>query len=328
MVMLSLRNGLLRYGSAAFIAAAIVGAFDTVKTAASDRVPSSYVLGPDDLISIRVLQAPELADKPIRIDLNGYIDLPFVGRVRAAGTTVEILRSELEAKFAAIIREPQVTINVDEFRSQPVSVIGAVNTPGVHQIRGKKSLVEVLSLAGGLRQDAGNMVVLTRRGEWGRIPLASAVANPNNNYSVAQIEIKALMEGKDPGVNILVQPDDVISVPRAEMIYVIGEVPRTGGYVLNERKSMSLLEVLSLAGGVNHGTASAENSKILRLTPDSDTRVEIAVNLNNVFKGKGEDIQLRPGDILFVPRSGMKTFSIRAIEAAIQIGTGLAVFRR
>src|SRR5258708_21739495 len=150
MVMLSLRNGLLRYGSAAFVAAAIVGAFDTAKTTANDRVPSSYVLGPDDLISIRVLQAPDLADKPIRIDLNGYIDLPFIGRVRAAGATVEVLRTELEAKFSAIVREPQVAINVDEFRSQPVSVIGAVNTPGVHQIRGKKSLVEVLSLADGL----------------------------------------------------------------------------------------------------------------------------------------------------------------------------------
>src|SRR5713226_2529779 len=171
--MSAFRNGLARCCSAAFIAAAIVGAFDTTKTAGAERMPSSYVLGPDDLISIRILQAPELADKPVRIDLNGYIDLPFVGRVRATGTTVEVLRTELEAKFAAIIREPQVTVNIEEFRSQPVSVIGAVNTPGVHQIRGKKSLVEVLSMAGGLRQDAGNSVKLTRRKEWGRIPLES-----------------------------------------------------------------------------------------------------------------------------------------------------------
>jgi polysaccharide export outer membrane protein len=321
-------NGLVRCCAAAFVAAAIVGAFDSTKTAGAQRMPSSYVLGPDDLISIRVLQAPELADKPIRIDLNGYIDLPFVGRVRAAGATVEILRTELEAKFAAIIREPQVTVNVEEFRSQPVSVIGAVNTPGVHQIRGKKTLVEVLSLAGGLRQDAGNTVKLTRRAEWGRIPLASAVADSTGNFTVASIELKALMEARDPAVNILVQPDDVISVPKAEMVYVIGEVPRTGGFILSERKSMSVLEALSLAGNVNHGTASAENSKILRLTPDSDTRVEIPVNVKQVLQGKGEDVQLRPGDILFIPGSTFKRASIRAIEAAIQVGTGLAVWRR
>src|SRR5258708_36279825 len=132
MVMLSLRNGLLRYGSAAFVAAAIVGAFDTAKTTANDRVPSSYVLGPDDLISIRVLQAPDLADKPIRIDLNGYIDLPFIGRVRAAGTTVEVLRTELEAKVSAIVREQQVTINLNEFVSNHASVTRTVNTPRVH----------------------------------------------------------------------------------------------------------------------------------------------------------------------------------------------------
>src|SRR5260370_3683032 len=130
-------DGLVLCCAADFVAAAIVGAFDSTKTAGAERMPSSYVLGPDDLISIRILQAPELADKPVRIDLNGYIDLPFVGRVRAAGTTVEVLRTELEAKFAAIIREPQVTVNIEEFRSRPVSVLGSVNQPGGHQIRGK-----------------------------------------------------------------------------------------------------------------------------------------------------------------------------------------------
>jgi len=324
----ALRNGLLRCGSAAFVLAAIVGSFDTAKSSTTDRAPSSYVLGPDDLISVRILQAPDLADKPIRIDLNGFIDLPFVGRIRAAGATVEVLRAELETKFATIIREPQVSVNVEEYRSQPVSVIGAVITPGVHQIRGKKTLVEVVALAGGLRQDAGNTLMLTRRKEWGAIPLTSATSDPTGNFTVATIELKALMEAKDPAVNILVQPDDVISVPKAEMVYVIGEVPRTGGFVLNERKSMSLLEALSLAGGINHGTSSPENSKILRLTPDSDTRVEIAVNLKQVMTGKGEDVQLKPGDILFIPGSTAKRAAIRALEAVIQAGTGLAVYHR
>ena len=323
-----LRNSFLRCGSIATVLAVIAGAFGNAQAAPTAPAPSSYVLGADDLISVRILQAPDLADKPIRIDLNGFIDLPFVGRVRAAGATVEGLRTELESKFSAIIREPQISVNIEEFRSQPVSVIGAVITPGVHQIRGHKSLVEVLALAGGLRQDAGNSLMLTRRKEWGAIPLVSATSDPTGNFSVATIELKTLMEAKDPAVNILVQPDDVISVPKAEMVYVIGEVPRTGGFVLNERKSMSLLEALSLAGGVNHGTSSPENSKILRLTPDSETRAEIAVNLKQVLQGKGEDIQLRPGDILFIPGSAAKRAAIRALEAVIQAGTGLAVYRR
>ena len=306
-----------------------VCAFDTTPpSTGADRVPSSYVLGPDDLISIRVLQAPDIAEKPIRIDLNGYIDLPFLGRVRAAGSTVELLKTELEAKYSSIIREPQVTVNVEEFRSQPVSIIGAVNTPGVVQIRGKKSLLEVLSMAGGLRQDAGNTVKLTRRRQWGSIPLATATEDETGKFSVATLELKSLMEAKDPAANILVQPDDVISIPKAEMVYVIGEVPRAGGFVLSERKSMSMLEALTLAGGINQTTASAEYSKILRAPKDSDKRAEIPVNVKKVMAGKGEDLQLMPGDILFIPGSTAKRASIRAIEAAIQVGTGLAIWRR
>jgi polysaccharide export outer membrane protein len=299
----------------------------SVTNSAPTGSPASYILGPDDLVTIRVLQAPELADKPVRIDWNGYIDLSFIGRVRAAGSTVELLKAELEAKYASIIRDPQVTVAIEEFRSQPVSIIGAVNTPGVHQIRGKKNLVEVLSLAGGLRQDAGNALKLTRRLEWGPIPLPDARQDASGHYSIAEIDLKSLMEARDPAVNIPVEPDDVISVPKAEMVYVIGEVPKTGGFILAERKSMSLLETLTLAGGINHGTASPESSKILRLVSGSETRTEIPVNLKKVMEGKGEDIQLHGGDILFVPSSAAKRASIRAIEAAIQVGTGIVIWR-
>jgi polysaccharide export outer membrane protein len=310
------------------IAASHAFALDaSVTNSAPPGNAASYILGPDDLITIRVLQAPDLADKPVRIDWNGFIDLSFIGRVRAAGSTVELLKSELEAKYASIIRDPQVTVAIEEFRSQPVSIIGAVNTPGVHQIRGKKSLVEVLSLAGGLRQDAGNALKLTRRIEWGPIPLQEARQDASGHYSIAEIDLKSLMEARDPAVNIPVEPDDVISVPKAEMVYVIGEVPKTGGFILAERKSMSLLETLTLAGGINHGTASPESSKILRLEPGNETRTEIPVNLKKVMEGKGEDVQLRGGDILFIPSSAAKRASIRAIEAAIQVGTGIVIWR-
>lgn len=295
---------------------------------ATASVNASYVLGADDLLSVRILQAPDLADKPVRIDLNGFISLPFLGNIKAAGLTLEQLRDELQSRYAAIIRQPQVTVSVEEYRSQPVSVIGAVNTPGVHQIRGKKSVVEALSLAGGLRQDAGSTINITRSMQWGLIPLPSAEVDRSGQYSVASIDVKQLMDGHSPQVNIAVLPDDVISVSKAEMVYVIGEVPRTGGYVLNERRSMSLLEALTLAGGINHGTASPEASRILRLADNTDQRVEIPVDLKRVMKGGGKDVQLMPGDILFIPGSNAKRASIRAIEAMIQVGTGIAIWRR
>lgn len=293
---------------------------------AATRAASSYVLGADDLLSIRVLQAPELVDKPVRIDLNGGIELPYIGHIRAAGSTIASLKTELEAKFTSIIREPQISVSVEEFRSQPVSILGAVYTPGVHQIRGKKTLVEVLSLAGGLRQDAGNSIKITRRMEWGRIPLAGAVEDSTNQFSVATIDLRALMEAKDPAVNILVLPDDVISVPRAEMVYVVGEVTRTGGFILNERESMSLLEALSLAGGLTH-EAAPQSSKILRYKGGHTDRTEISVNVKRVLTGQAEDIHLLPEDILFIPGSTAKRASLRAIEAAIQMGTGIVIWR-
>ena len=286
---------------------------------------NSYLLGPDDQITIRVLQAPELAEKPVRIDMNGYIDLPFVGKLHAAGLTVEALRTELTTQLASIIRDPQVTVGVEEFRSQPASVMGAVNTPGVLQLRGHKRLVELLTMAGGLRQDSGSFVNITRDLRWGRLPLPGAKDDNSGHYSSASVDLKMLMEAKDPSQNILVCPDDVISVPRAQMVFVIGEVLKTGGYVLNDREKMSLLEALSLAGGVNR-TAAPQNARVLRAKNGSE-REEIPVDLKKIFEGKASDFDLRAQDILFVPSSATRRASIRAIEAAIQIGTGV-VWRR
>jgi polysaccharide export outer membrane protein len=110
--------------------------------------PAAYVLGPEDQLVIRVVDIEEVTDKPFRIDMRGNINLPVVGRLHVGGLTVEQLETDLVARFEAVLQHPTVTVSVSEFRSQPVSVLGAVNTPGVHQIRGRKTLFEVISEAG------------------------------------------------------------------------------------------------------------------------------------------------------------------------------------
>ena len=194
-------------------------------------VPSTYVLGPDDEVSIRVIESEEISEEPFRIDPGGDISLPLVGRVRAAGRTPQRLETELTERLRAFIHEPQVIVRVTQFRSQPVSVIGAVNKPGIHQLEGHKSLIEILSLAGGPRQDAGHTVKITRRREWGPIPLESAADDPSGRFNIAEVSLEAVMEARNPEENVLIMPNDVISVPRAEMIYVIGGVERSGGFV-------------------------------------------------------------------------------------------------
>lgn len=231
-----------------------------VKPAPAEQLRSTYVLGPEDQIAVRALDADEISDKPIRIDMSGNIRLPMVGRLRASGLTIEQLEAELVTRLRTYIREPEVAVSIVEFRSQPISVIGSVRNPGVHQLQGRKTLVEILSLAGGLAPDAGHSVKITRRLEWGRIPLRKAGDDPSGQFSVADVSLRGIMEAKNPDDNITIRPHDVISVPRAEMVYVIGQVQRAGGFILNERENLSVLKALSLAGGLDR-TASRSKSR-------------------------------------------------------------------
>ncbi len=286
---------------------------------------STYILGPDDQIEVRATDA-DLGDKPVRIDMAGYIRLPMLGRFQAAGFSVEQLEGAVAERLKEYVHKPDVSVSVTEFRSQPVSVIGAVKNPGVHQLQGRKTLVEVLSLAGGLNQDAGSQVKITRRAEWGRIPLKNATDDASGQFSIAEVSVSRILNATAPEENIQVRPYDVISVPRADLVYVIGEVQKAGGFVLNEREGVTVLQALALAGGLER-SAAPKNARILRRSGDAD-RTEIAVNLKQILEGKQGDVNMQPDDILFVPSSVPKKAALRAAEAAVQAATGMVIWRR
>jgi polysaccharide biosynthesis/export protein len=290
------------------------------------QVRSTYLLGPDDQVEISGRELDESANKPMRIDGDGDIQAPLVGRVHVSGLTVQQTEQKLDDLLSTYIRDPEVAVRVAEVRSQPVSILGAVNTPGVHQVQGQKTLLEMLALAGGIRSDAGYSIRITREVEWGCIPLPNAKIDASGRFSVAEVDLKEIIEAQDPQDNIQVLPHDVISIPKAEMVYVIGEVKRSGGFVLGERQSISVLQALSLAEGLN-GTADARHARILRLKQDANQREEIAVDVKNVLTGKRPDVALQGNDILFIPGSTGKRAAFRGIEAAIQTGTGLAIWR-
>jgi polysaccharide export outer membrane protein len=295
------------------------------KVNCENQVRSTYLLGPDDELEV---SGPELEvppNKTVRVDGEGDIDVPLVARVHVAGLTVQQAEQELDKKLSAYIRNPQVAINVKELRSQPASVLGAVNSPGVHQVQGHKTLLEMISLAGGIRPDAGYSIRITRRQEWGCIPLPNTRVDTSRRFSVAEVNLKDIIEAKTPENNIQILPHDVISVPKAEMVYVIGDVKKSGGFVLGEHESMSVLQALSLAEGLS-GTADSRHAKILRLDRQADQRVEIAINVKGIFAGKGGDIPLQGNDILFIPSNTGKKVALRTVEAAIQTGTGIAIW--
>lgn len=293
----------------------------------SPAASAEYVIGPGDQLVLRAIDIEEINEKPLIVNGRGFVKLPLAGRIRAEGLTPRQLERELMERLKEFVRDPDVVVSVAEYRSQPVSVLGAVASPGVHQLQGRKTLFEILSMAGGLRQDAGNSIKITRRKQWGSIPLPNAADDSTGQFSVAQVSVKSVMEARHPEENILICPNDVISVPKAEMVYVIGAVKRAGGFVLNERETVTLLQVLSMAEGLER-TASAKHAKILRPVAGSAIRAEIPVDLSKVMAGQSADIGLRADDILFVPTSAAKSATLRTIEAAVQIGTGFAIWRR
>jgi polysaccharide export outer membrane protein len=295
-------------------------------TADSDQNGSTYVLGPNDELSIWALGITDFSDKPVRVDPNGYLDLPLVGRARVAGLTIEQFKTELTEMLHSYVRQPQVSVRMTDSRSQPVSVLGAVRNPGIVQLQGTKNLTEVLSLAGGLSPDAGDQVKITRSLRYGQIPLPDTKVDPEGEFNIAQVSLRSIMQARSPEENIQILGHDVITVPRADMVYVIGEVGKSGGFPLQEKEGISVLQALSLAGGVSRFAALA-STRILRASADGGSRIEIPLDLKRLLSGKRDDVQMKPGDILFVPNSLSKNASLRAIETAIQLGTGLAVFR-
>jgi polysaccharide export outer membrane protein len=287
---------------------------------------SHYVLGSDDTLKIWALGIEEISDKPVRIDPSGDIDLPVVGKVHARGLSLEELKVQLMQRLAKEVLKPQVSVEIVDFGSQPVSVMGAVNHPGVFQLRGRKTLMEVVSTADGLRPDAGPRVAISRDIKYGALPLPGAKPDPTGKYSVAEVGVKELLAGENPSENILMLPHDVVTVPVAEAVFVMGEVKKPGEVALKSNASISVLQALASAEGLGP-TPAPQDARIVRIIPGTAERKEIPVDLRKVLAGTAEDVSMRPNDILVVPPSGPKKVAARVIEAAIQTVTGVVIWR-
>ena len=269
-------------------AAAIVG------WAAVDA-PPTYRLGAGDEVAIWALGAEEIGTHPFRIDLGGYLDVPLAGHIHAAGLTVDQLRAELVKQLSTQIKQPQVTVSVTELRSQPVSVMGAVNKPGVYQLQGEKTLLEVLSLAEGVKPDAGNSVRILRSVDEGPLPMPGAAPDPSGHFTVAEAGLRDALDSRSPVSALAVKPRDVITVAQGQTVYVMGDVAKAGAFPLGQRERISALEAISLAGGMTP-TAKPSAARILRESPDGEKRKDIPVDLSKILNSKASDVQLEAGD--------------------------------
>lgn len=288
--------------------------------------PRPYVLGPTDQISIWALEAEDIGQKPYRVDDQGFISVPMAGKVHVAGLTTSQTEQKLRELLKQYVKDPQVTVSIQEFRSQPISIVGAFIEAGVQNLQGRKTLLEVVSSAKGLRDDAGPTVKVTRRMEYGSIPLPGAVTDARGETSTAEIQVKELLSGAHPELNLAMRPFDIVSASRGETVYVLGEVQKAGGFVLGGRQAVTVLQALSMAGGLTR-MAAPKNARVLRVVAGSAERKETPVDLREILAGKTADQPMGPDDILFVPNNVSRNVSMRTFEALINIGTGIAIFR-
>ncbi len=293
----------------------------------SVHLKDDYVLGPDDQLLIHVANSDEFSDAAIPVDGDGSIKVPVVGRMRAAGLTTIQFEEQLTQKLQVFYKHPDVSVSVAEFRSQPVSVTGAVGKPGVMQVKGRHTLMEMIAEAGGLREDAGSFATITRRAEWGTIPLAGATADASQQFNVVRINLRDVTEAKRPLENIVIMPFDVISVAKADQVFVVGDVEKAGGFLLSDKEAVSALQALALAGGPKK-TASLRGARILRANEGDGARTPVPIDLKAIMAGKDKDATLYANDVLFIPNSTQKVITDRAIDVAIGLATGILVWGR
>ena len=275
-------------------------------SSASRENASTLKLAVGDLLEIGVYNVPELSTKA-RVGNSGDVYLPLIDYIHVADLTVEEAQALIQKRLedGGFVRNAHVTVFVDESASQGVTVLGEVNKPGIYPALGDRRLYDLISAAGGFTVSAGRKVSIIR--QHSQAP-AITVNLPRNLADDLQD-------------NIEIQPGDTITVPRAPIIYVVGDVGRPAG-LLVENGNMTVLQALALAGGTNR-TAKMGGTRIIRKGPTGMT--ETRVPLKKMLEAKAPDITLQADDILFVPLSGARVAGGQALQAAISAATGIAV---
>jgi polysaccharide biosynthesis/export protein len=269
----------------------------------SSAVSTDYQIGPEDLLEITLFNIPEAHGMErqvtprttlVRVSHQGQISLPVVGEMAIKGMTISAAEQTLRERYDKYLYSPQVGVMVKEFR-QRVSIMGAVQKPGVFELTGPKTVIEVLAMAGGVSEKAGSQVHIYRQGPKGRETHVIDLAILANSIGL-------INENNADTVNMPVHPGDMINIPEAGMFFVDGAVRKPGSYPLGRR--YSLAQALATAGGVDP-ELNSDTISIFRRQGPGEVQT-IALNLSDVLSGTVADPQLQPDDVIVVPTSTAK----------------------
>lgn len=274
-----------------------------------------YRVGPDDLLQVTIYNIPEQEARAtprmvmLRVSQQGIIVVPLAGELNVKGMAVSDVQRELAKLYSKYIRNPQVGVMVTEYR-QRVSVMGAVQKPGVFELTGPKTVMDMLALAGGVTERAGNQVHVYRQDDKGnrQSMVIDLMVLANNTVAVTD-------GGKNAqAINMAMQAGDVVNVPQTGMFFVDGAVGKPGSYPLG--RNYSLRQALATAGGVDPELADYSAVTINRRHGPEKMQT-ISVDLNTVIAGTAADPQVQPDDVILVPMSGFKYFVKRFIGTII-----------
>jgi polysaccharide biosynthesis/export protein len=268
----------------------------------------SLLVGPGDLITITVFDTPEM-NQEVRVSDAGIVRLQLIGDVNIGGQTAAAAGKLIEdtLKSHNIMKAPQVTVKVKDFATQNVSVLGQVKNPGPYEITTPQTVLKVVAMAGGLNDDADRKLTIQRHDQ----------PDQKVEYYLANNASEAVKN------SIMVNPGDTVIVPRAPIVYILGDVGRPGGYAIATNDSkLTMLQLVSMAGSTNK--TSKSSLKLIRKEADGRQK-EIPVQLAAIQKGKQPDIELQQGDIVFVPFSWMKNTAMSAANIAAS-ATGASIY--
>ncbi len=291
---------------------------------------SEYKLGSGDLINVDVFDVPQLT-RDVRVTESGFISLPLLPeRIVAKGLSSMQLQEKIAEllKASGLVTYPEVTVTLKEQHSQPITVIGSVKTPQVIQAVRPMSVLEVLSACGGITDEAGSVMLVTRKlPDDVTVKTDSGQPDMLSGPQTVTVDLWDLLNSPTPKDNIMVHGGDIVTVPRAGIFYVVGAVSHPGGFILsNDADQMTALKALALSSGVT-STANADQAVIVRKDPATGISNQIPVNLKKLMQRKGPDAKMQANDILFVPDSAAKHAIHRATDVIIALTSGIALTR-
>jgi len=263
-----------------------------------------YRIGPDDLIEVNVFEDEKL-NKTVRVSSQGNVNLPLIGVLRVKGLTGSEMEKEIRDLLAEkYLQDPHVSVFIKEYHNQRISMLGAVTKPGVYDVTGEKTVLDLLSLAGGIRDDAGKMLFLIRPPKMDEDAAKKGKDPEAETAKTFTAGLEELLIKGDFSLNFTLEHGDVINIPPAGKVFVGGLVQRPGGFTMD--KAMTLTQAIAVAGGMST-KADGTETRIFRYSGRGDQKEVLTFNAYAIEKGQTGDPYLQENDVIFVPRSGTKT---------------------